>query len=344
MKLNDNMEKRDENEIVEETNAEVSEAIETNNEQDVSKTDSPEESVSETEDGSEDEGSPENEDLQSEEDIPEAEDSADSDNASENREKKRKPKRKKNRTLVAAAAIFAVTALSFGVWYAFFNNDISGVWATEVEVEDSDGNTKTAVMKFAFDDTEKMSFFENEKSYFSDKETTAKSARMINGGVSYPGWYEVSENDGVNSLQLYISLYQSSFSYEYELSGNIFSGRYLTLTDDDESISFYKSSEGYALDPDEDFTPNTGVVGTWETSDEVVYTFTEEGRFSEDTGDSKTDGTYSFGETDDGYDAIIVKYIRNGSEVTADVPYLLNGDSMTLTFNGYDVELTKKAE
>lgn len=94
-------------------------------------------------------------------------------------EENSKAKKHKNRTLVVAASIFAVTALSFGAWYTFFNNDVSGVWATDVEFTDNSGNTKTAVMKFEFGNKEKMSFFDNEKSYFSDKESNFPSAKMI---------------------------------------------------------------------------------------------------------------------------------------------------------------------
>ena len=145
-------------------------------------------------------------------------------------EENSKAKKHKNRTLVVAASIFAVTALSFGAWYAFFNNDVSGVWATDVEFTDNSGNTKTAVMKFEFGNKEKMSFFDNEKSYFSDKESNFPSAKMINGGRSWSGWYNKTTSDAnENILQLYFSAYQSPYSYNYEVSGNIFSGRTLSL-------------------------------------------------------------------------------------------------------------------
>lgn len=257
---------------------------------------------------------------------------------------KNAPKKHKNRTLVVATAIFAATALSFGTWYSFFNNDVSGVWATDVEVTDSEGNTKTATMKFSFDDTERMTFFENEKSYFSDKESTSPSVEMINGGRSWSGWYNKSKSDSnENILQLYFSVYQSVYSYNYEFSGNIFTGRQLKLTNGDEVMEFTQSDDSYALNPDENFKPNTGVVGTWDANS-IIYTFTKDGRFFEDTGDSKIEGVYNFGETDDGYDAIVVEYMYNGSVNTLDIPYLLKGDTMTLTFNGYDVDLTKTGE
>lgn len=269
---------------------------------------------------------------------------AEKDNDTELDEENPKSKRHKNRTLIVAASIFAATALSFGTWYTFFNNDISGVWATDVEITDNEGNTKTAAMKFDFENTEKMSFFKNEKSYFSDKESNSPKAKLINGGRSWSGWYNKTTSDAnENILQIYFSVYQSVYSYNYDISGNIFSGRTLKLTNDNEVMEFTQSDDSYALDPDENFKPNTGVVGEWD-ADGIVYTFTKDGRFSEDTGDSKIDGTYNFGETDDGYDAIIVKYMYNGSVDTVDIPYLLKGDTMTLTFNGYDVDLTKIAE
>lgn len=259
-------------------------------------------------------------------------------------EEKPQAKKNKNRTLIAATAIFAVTAVSFGVWYSFFNNDISGVWATDVEFTDNSGNTKTAVMKFDFDDAERMSFFENEKSYFSDKESGSLTAKMINGGRSFSGWYNKTKSENnQNVLQLFISAYQDVFSYNYELSGNIFTGRQLKLIDNDEVMEFTQSDDSYALDPDKDFKPNTGVVGTWD-ADGITYIFTDDGRFTEDTGSIRVDGVYSFGETDDGYDAIIVKYMYNGDVDTVEIPYLLKGSKMTLTFNGYDVDLTRTGE
>lgn len=256
-------------------------------------------------------------------------------------EEKPKAKKNKNRTLIAATTIFAVTAVSFGVWSSFFNNDISGVWATDVEFTDNSGNTKTAVMKFDFDNAERMSFFENEKSYFSDKESGSLTAKMINGGRSFSGWYnKTKSNDNQNVLQIFISAYQDVFSYNYELSGNIFTGRQLKLINGDEIMEFTQSDDSYALDPDKNFKPNTGVVGIWD-ADGITYIFTSDGRFTEDTGSIRVDGVYSFGETADGYDAIIVKYMYNGDVDTVEIPYLLKGNKMTLTFNGYDVDLTR---
>lgn len=197
-------------------------------------------------------------------------------------------------------------------------------------------------MKFEFGNKEKMSFFDNEKSYFSDKESNSPSAKMINGGRSWSGWYNKTTSDAnENILQLYFSAYQSAYSYNYEVSGNIFSGRTLKLINGDEVMKFTQADNSYALDPDDDFKLNNGVVGEWNADGNIVYTFTKDGRFSEDTGDSKIDGTYNFGESDDGYDAIIVKYMYNGEVNTITIPYLLKGDTMTLTFNGYDVDLTK---
>ena len=277
--------------------------------------------------------------------IPADETNAELDDTEENNadidEENPKTKKHKNRTLVVAASIFAVTALSFGAWYTFFNNDVSGVWATDVSSTDTNGNAKTTTIKFAFDNKEKMSFFDNEKSYFSDKGSSSPTARLINGGETLLGWYNKTTSDAnKNILQLYFSAYQGAYSYEYEMLGNIFTGRTLKLTNNGETVEFYQSDDNYALDPDNDFKLNNGVVGKWEASN-FTYIFTKDGRFTQDAGDSKIEGTYNFGESDDGYDAIIVKYMYNGEVNTVTIPYLLKGDKMTLTFNGYDVDLTK---
>lgn len=266
-----------------------------------------------------------------------------------------KVKSYRNRTLIVAACIFAVTVIAFAVWYVFFNNDITGVWETDVDIMMTDGTTKTEKMKFAFSDKEKMSFFENEKSYFSDKESLTAKAEMINGGRTFAGGY-VTEAD--NNDQDYISMYftatGSTITYNYELLGDIFSGRKLVLynepdsdttddsTDSSESdeIVFRQSEKTYSLDPSADFKPNKGVVGTWVYND-IIYSFDSEGRFCEDVGSSKIDGIYSFSE-EGGLDTIVVKYKYSGEIQSLSIPYLLKGDVMTLTINGYELDLQKK--
>lgn len=259
----------------------------------------------------------------------------------------------KNRTLAVAACIFAATLLAFAVWYAFFNNDITGVWETDEEIQMQDGTTKTEKMKLAFSDSERMSFFKNEKSYFSDKESLTAKAEMINGGRTFTGGYITqSLSAGEDAVSMYFTANGNVLDYKYKLSGDIFSGRKLVLYNDaeqdgedaaqEEEMVFTKSEKTYALNPSEDFKANNGVVGTWKYED-IVYRFDDNGRFSEDTGSSKIEGIYNFGE-DNGYDAIIIKYKYNGEIVTASIPYLLKGNAMTLTINGYDIDLEKVKE
>lgn len=249
----------------------------------------------------------------------------------------------KNRTLMVATGIFAVTAFSFGIWYSFFNNDISGVWETNVDMRESDGSTHTEVMKLSFDNAERMSFFENEKSYFSDKEANSLKVNMINGGMSFSGWYNTANTDSGDIVKMYLSAYQSVDSYKYESSGNIFTGKQLKLTSENEVIELKQSDKTYSIDPDSDFKPDTGVVGTWKYG-EVSYTFTEEGRFINDTNAYQIDGVYNFGKSDDGHDTIIVKYKYNGDIVEVNLPYLVKGNTITLTINGYEFDFTKAEE
>ncbi len=258
----------------------------------------------------------------------------------------------KNRTLAVAACIFAVTVIAFAVWYAFFNNDITGVWGTDVGFVLPDGTEKTEEMKFAFSEKEKMSFFENEKSYFSNKESLAAKAEMINGGRTFSGIYmTTADKSGENHINMFFTATGSAMTYKYELSGDIFSGRRLVLCSEseqgadeesaNEKIVFSQSEKTYALDPPAGFKPNNGVVGTWEY-DNIIYTFDSEGRFCEDGGSLKIDGIYSFSE-ENGLDTIVVKYKYDGEVLSMSIPYLLKGDVMTLTVNGYELDLEKKA-
>lgn len=262
-------------------------------------------------------------------------------------------KPRKNRTLVVAACIFAATVIAFAVWYAFFNNDITGVWETDVDIPLQDGTTTTEKMKFSFSDKERMSFFSNEKSYFSEKESLTAEAEMINGGMTFTGGYVTQAlSTGEDYISMYFTVDGSVLSYNYKLMGDIFSGRQLLLynnaeqtgedqAQDEESVEmlFRQSEKTHTIDPSEDFKANTGVVGTWKYND-IIYSFDSDGRFTQDAGSSKIDGIYNFGETD-GYDAIIVKYKYNGEIQTASLPYLLKGDVMTLTMNDYDIDLEK---
>ena len=72
---------------------------------------------------------------------------------------------------------------------------------------------------------------------------------------------------------------KSAYSYNYEVSGNIFSGRTLKLINGDEVMEFTQADNSYALDPDDDFKLNNGVVGEWNADGNIVYTFTKDGRF-----------------------------------------------------------------
>lgn len=215
--------------------------------------------------------------------------------------------------LIIAACAFAVTILFFCGWKCFFNTDIRGCWRLEVSVPDSD---KKIEYNFTFEDNNVM--------------------RYQTGGQAAIGRYFLSKKNNKDVLTFFLTNgqnYPLSAEFNYDFSGNVFTGRKLSLTDrsgfllspdgedtDSETIEAKKKITGsvkendltyYVWDltspaqedfkqdkPAEDFKEDKQLTGTWiykadEEGFDYTFTFNSDGTFEQRNFESEIHGTYT---------------------------------------------------
>lgn len=234
-------------------------------------------------------------------------------------------------SVAVAAVIFGITVLFFLIWYMFFDQDITGTWKATRTVELSDGSGKTAEVTtyIDFSKTARMTFFQNEKSYFSDGEATYAQVKQADGGAVYTGSYMTASDDGENVLHIYFPSIGQVISNSYTVRGNVFTGKELVFkTESDELV--YRNAEMEVQKPEieKDFKPNKDIIGSW-TAEGVVYDFNEDGTFACTQDTAAIEGVYSF-KTEDDTDTISFKYIISGQENVISYPYELKDGKLYL--------------
>lgn len=223
--------------------------------------------------------------------------------------------------IIISIVIVLAVAASFFVYKSFFNTSIVGSWVVK--------DTSTADEASLGDDN-------TPKSYYTFKEDGTASITI--GSMSMVGTYSLVENteDGTRSLQAYIpSVMQGEF--QFEISGNAFTGRTLVLTD-----TYYGQSHEFAsekliipeLEPADDFKADEKLVGTWTYDDgmnKLSYEFRKDGTASINQMDTLfAEGVYSLKENQ-----IIIKYMAyEESEMIINYVY----DNNALIIDGYRFE------
>lgn len=227
--------------------------------------------------------------------------------------KKQRRQKRYRAPLIIAACAFAVTILFFCGWQCFFNTDIKGCWKLEISIPDSD---KKAEYNFTFEDNNVM--------------------RYQTGGQAAIGRYFLSKKNGKDLLTFFLTNgqnYPLSAEFNYSFSGNIFTGRHLSLTDlsgfllvpddkdaDSENVAAKQKITGsvkendttyYVWDlttpsheefkqdkPAENFREDKQLTGTWiykaeEDGFDYTFTFNSDGTFEQRNFESEIHGTYS---------------------------------------------------
>lgn len=191
--------------------------------------------------------------------------------------------------LCIAFSVFLATILFFGAWKCFFDTSIIGSWTFHIE---NDDYQYTYNLTFEDDNVVKYHF----------------------GGRTYIGRYNFV--DGVPRVHVFIASNGQTFIdvyFDYEFSGNLFTGRKLILTDrtglmftpdeltdenknsdlfksknevaesvDDDGIRYYKLVfENYSIEPEiqkyDDFQEDKDLTGIWlyeDDSSAYAYTYT----------------------------------------------------------------------
>ena len=225
--------------------------------------------------------------------------------------KKYKPRRYRA-PLIIAACIFAATILFFCGWKCFFDTDIKGCWRLEIQVPDSD---KKIEYNFTFEDDNVM--------------------RYQTGGYAAIGRYYLDSKSDRDTITFFLTNgqnYPLSAEFDYQFSGNVFTGRTLSLTD---RSGFFFAPDGADADestveskkkitdsvkennttyyiwnlktpaqekydyytPDEEFKEDKELTGTWvyksgEAGYDYTFTFNSDGTFEQRNHESEIHGVY----------------------------------------------------
>lgn len=265
-------------------------------------------------------------------------------------------------TLIIATVIFAVTVLFFTGWKCFFDDSIIGTWTATYEITSTDSETdeKTTKVKsysFTFKD-------DNVVEYHYGGMTT-KGRYFFTTDTDEPQIMVVISNSG----SMYINAY-----FDYSVSGNIFTGRTLSLVDnngllfapeesDNEDSSINNKSKvadgvkyyicdfvesGYTdeIAYYDDYKTDKKLEGSWlyEYDDyKCTYSFYDDGSFEILTSDADIKGAYT---VDDGKIKMRYYYISNVSaadEFENELEYSVDEDKVKFINGESSIEFTKTA-
>lgn len=228
-----------------------------------------------------------------------------------------KKKRLIHAPIIISIVILLAVVASFFIYKGFFNTSVVGSWTVK----------NTASADEAVQDTDAP------KSYYTFKDNGEASITI--GSMSMVGTYSLTENqeDGTHAIEVYIpSVMQGAF--QYEVSGNVFSGRTLVLTDTYYGQNYEFESANLVipeLKPEDNFKANEKLVGTWTYDDgynKLSYEFRKDGTATINQMDMLfAEGVYSF--TDE---KIVIKYMAyDESEMV--INYMFDKDKLII--DGY---------
>ena len=235
--------------------------------------------------------------------------------------------------IIIALACVVVVALGFLVFKCFFNTSVVGTWAVDNTATGDEATTATqdeaGINYYTFDDD--------------------GTASITLGTMKMVGTYTVTEEDGAQTLTINIP-YVLQSAFEYEVSGNAFTGRTLTLTNADYQTTFTLKSANIKtpeLKPDENFKPNEKITGKWKdqadynasNSYNISYTFNENGTVSINEGDQLyVEGVYTYDDS-----TITVTYYAS-AEATMALQYSFDGDILVINGLGYSKDTGSSAD
>lgn len=212
--------------------------------------------------------------------------------------------------IIISLIIVVGVVLGFLVFKCFFNTSIVGTWVIE-------------------DDTAQSGATEDEasavKTYYIFEDDGVASIAF--GTMKYVGTYSISGNE----ISMDISSAYLTASFEYTVTGNVFTGRTLTFTDTsyDTDYTFHSTNrETPDLKVDDDFKSNDKLTGEWNYYDgyyDFSYTFNSNGTVSIDQNNMLfVDGVYSC--TDN---TITIRYYAD-SEQTMELEYTVDDDALVI--------------
>lgn len=227
-------------------------------------------------------------------------------------------------SIIIAGAIVVALVVALLVWKCFFNFGIQGTW-----VVDNSASADEVTTSSATGDEAAVAYY----TFTDDKDSSGnKIAEISLGTMTMKGTYSTSKSDdGKQTLTVSISYFFTG-EYTYEISGNMLTGRKLTLKSSDGQYSYKFNSATVKkpdLKPKSDFKANSKLTGEWNMSDYgITYKFNEDGTVNINESDQLlVDGIYSYNDN-----KITVTYYAS-TKTDMDISYALDGKD-TLVLNG----------
>ncbi len=222
----------------------------------------------------------------------------------------RKRKIVKNIRLPFVIFIFAAALLTVVIWKCFFNQSVIGSWYYIAEGE----HIETYDAPESSDEPESVSTSYSQRVCYTFGEDG--SCKVTLGTTTVEGSYSIYSIQGGNIIApMVVYQYTPVFygTFDYEVTGNIFTGRKLLIHDDyGETLELEPGEGENPLSQMENFIAEEQLVGTWRDEEYgLTYTFTEDGFLTSKSDDGLT-VEYAYTKFDDGY--LIVKCYGNGEQ------------------------------
>lgn len=218
-------------------------------------------------------------------------------------------------SIIISIIIVAVVALGFLVYACFFNTSIVGTWSMQME--------DTATSDEASQNDEAATYY-----IFEDNGVVS----VAFGTVKHVGTYSLSTStDGTPMVSFEVQSINLSVSFEYEVTGNIFTGRTLTFKDSMYDYDYTFNSTNRVI-PElkvaDDFKADDAVVGEWNYFDgyyNFTYSINKNGTISINQNDMiYIDGVYTVA------DGVITVTYYTDQELTTEMAYTVDEDQLVL--------------
>ncbi len=225
--------------------------------------------------------------------------------------------------IMIAACILVVAVLGFFCFKLFFSNSLVGTWIIKTDASaDEATKNEDSVIYYTFNGN--------------------NTASLNIGSMEVRGnWWYADENgattdQATDTITISISYFFNG-TFQYELSGNTFTGRTLTLKSGDSSYDFEsKNIPDPGLKPDDGFKVDEKLVGEWKNeATQISYIFNADGTCHINQMDTLIiDGVYSAekGKVD-------IKYIAQ-EEANTNIEYELKDSKLTIS--GLEFEKVQK--
>lgn len=235
--------------------------------------------------------------------------------------------------IIIALICVVVVALGFLVFKCFFNTSVVGTWSVSNDSTADEATTATQ-------DEVGINYYT-----FEDDGT----ASITLGTMKMVGTYTVTQEDGTQTITINIP-YVLQSAFDYEVTGNAFTGRTLLLTNTEYQAKFTLKSANIKapeLKPAEDFKSNEKITGKWKDQTDynagnaynISYTFNENGTVSINEGDQLyVEGVYTYDDS-----TITVTYYA-GAEATMTLQYSFDGDILVINGLGYSKDTGASAD